>query len=368
MIDSAMPARTPRPVPLPRRWSVGATEIVAVLVANGVLILGMWLRHGGLDQLVDARRAAHRDRPAHRAVRHLPGARPARPDVAQPVARPGRSAWTGLAVAHRWLGFATVWLLARPRRVHDGRLRAGRPERRRRRVRDAHHDLPVRPDGARQRSSCSRPSASARCARRAGGCRTRRGTASTCTPTSRSRSASCTSCSSAPTSCTTRSRSVYWIGLYVVDHRARPRRSASASPLWLSVRHRLARVARSSTRGPDVVSIYVTGRDLDRSPSAPGQYFVLAVPDPRRLVARPPVLDLVGAQRPLAADHGQGARRLVRGAAARPGRDAGLRRGPVRRPDRRPADAAQGPARSRAGSGSRRSAPCSRRCRPSPAT
>ena len=50
MIDTAMPARTPGPVPLPRRWSVGASEIIAVLVANGVLILGMWLRHGGLDQ------------------------------------------------------------------------------------------------------------------------------------------------------------------------------------------------------------------------------------------------------------------------------------------------------------------------------
>ena len=46
-----MPNTPARPVPLPRTWSVGGTEIVALLIANGVLILAMWLRHGGLDQL-----------------------------------------------------------------------------------------------------------------------------------------------------------------------------------------------------------------------------------------------------------------------------------------------------------------------------
>ena len=42
----------------------------------------------------------------------------------------------------------------------------------------------------------------------------------------------------------------------------------------------------------------------------------VAVPDPRRLVARTSVLDLVRAERRLAADHHQGARRLVVGASA----------------------------------------------------
>ena len=103
---------TPRrgPVPLPRTWSIGAAEIVAVLVANGVIILVMWLRHGGLEQ-----------------VSTLAGALTA---VGQVTALYGtyfaliqlvlmsRSPWLdqvfgmdGLAVAHRWLGFTTVWLL-----------------------------------------------------------------------------------------------------------------------------------------------------------------------------------------------------------------------------------------------------------------
>src|SRR5258707_1186996 len=41
----------PRQVPLPRTWSFGAVEVVAVLAANAVVILAMWLRHGGLDDL-----------------------------------------------------------------------------------------------------------------------------------------------------------------------------------------------------------------------------------------------------------------------------------------------------------------------------
>src|SRR5665647_39452 len=42
--------RTSRPVPLPRIWSIGAVEILGVLIANGVVIFAMWLRHGGLEQ------------------------------------------------------------------------------------------------------------------------------------------------------------------------------------------------------------------------------------------------------------------------------------------------------------------------------
>ena len=110
MIDRAMPARPPGPVPLPRRWSVGATQIVAVLVANGVLILGMWLRHGGLDQLstLDGQLTA---------IGQLTGLFGTYLALLQLVLM-SRSPWLdqvfgmdGLAVAHRWLGFATVWLL-----------------------------------------------------------------------------------------------------------------------------------------------------------------------------------------------------------------------------------------------------------------
>jgi predicted ferric reductase len=108
---AANPARTrPRPVPLPRTWSVTAVEIILVLVANGVLILAMWIRHGGLDQ-------------ASTFGGILTG-------IGQLTALYGtylaliqlmlmsRSPWLDqvfgmdrLAAAHRWIGFATVWLL-----------------------------------------------------------------------------------------------------------------------------------------------------------------------------------------------------------------------------------------------------------------
>jgi predicted ferric reductase len=106
---AASPSR-PRPVPLPRTWSVTALEIVLVLAANGVLILAMWVRHGGLDQ-------------GSTFGGVLTG-------VGQVTALYGtylaliqlvlmsRSPWLDqvfgmdrLAAAHRWIGFGTVWLL-----------------------------------------------------------------------------------------------------------------------------------------------------------------------------------------------------------------------------------------------------------------
>ena len=99
---------------------------------------------------LDHRRHPHRDRPGHGAVRHLPRADPARPDVTQPVARPGvRDGRTGRRAPLARLRDRLA--AARPRRLHDRRLRARRREQRDRGVLDAHHDLPVRPDGNGQR-------------------------------------------------------------------------------------------------------------------------------------------------------------------------------------------------------------------------
>ena len=60
----------------------------------------------------------------------------------------------------------------------------------------------------------------------------------------------------------------------------------------------------------------MTGRDLDRLAVRVRPVLPVAVPDPGRLVAGASVLDLVRAQRPLAPDHHQGARRLVEAAPA----------------------------------------------------
>ena len=39
-----------RRVPLPRAWAIGTPDIVMVLVANGLLVAAMWVVHGGLEQ------------------------------------------------------------------------------------------------------------------------------------------------------------------------------------------------------------------------------------------------------------------------------------------------------------------------------
>ena len=108
-IDRASSTR-PRSVPLPRTWSIGAAEILTVLIANGVLILAMWLRHGGLAQLSTLGGQLT-------AIGQLAALYGTYLALVQLVLM-SRSPWLdqvfgmdGLAAAHRWLGFATVWLL-----------------------------------------------------------------------------------------------------------------------------------------------------------------------------------------------------------------------------------------------------------------
>ncbi|MEA2632273.1 MAG: hypothetical protein QOE66_2492 [Chloroflexota bacterium] len=103
-------ARRPRPVPLPKTWSIGALEILAVLGANGAIILAMWIRHGGVEQFSTLGGQLT-------AVGQLTGLFGTYFALIQLVLM-SRSPWLdqvfgmdGLAVAHRWLGFATVWIL-----------------------------------------------------------------------------------------------------------------------------------------------------------------------------------------------------------------------------------------------------------------
>ena len=106
--DRAAPAG--RPVPLPRRWSLRASDVLLLGLGNGLVIALMWVRHGGLDQLTS-----------------MAGWLTA---VGQLTALFGtylilielmlmaRSPWLDqlfgmdrLAAAHRWIGFGAVWLL-----------------------------------------------------------------------------------------------------------------------------------------------------------------------------------------------------------------------------------------------------------------
>jgi predicted ferric reductase len=96
--------------PLPRIWPVAPLDIGWAIGINGVLIGAMWLRHGGLDQLNSLGGILT-------AIGQLTGLYAAFLALVQLVLM-SRSPWLDqlfgmdrLAWAHRWLGFATVWLI-----------------------------------------------------------------------------------------------------------------------------------------------------------------------------------------------------------------------------------------------------------------
>jgi predicted ferric reductase len=107
---STAPITRPRPVPLPRTWGIRPADVVTLLVANGVFIVLMWVRHGGLDQLSSPGGLFT----AVGQLMALMGTYLALTGIVLV----GRSPWLDQALgpdrltrAHRWLGFATVWLI-----------------------------------------------------------------------------------------------------------------------------------------------------------------------------------------------------------------------------------------------------------------
>ncbi len=103
-------ATTHRRLPLPRVWPLRASDVVALLVGNGLLILAMWVRHGGLDELSTLAGTLT-------AIGQLTALAAAYLSLIGLVLV-GRSPWLDqlfgmdrLASAHRWIGFATLWLI-----------------------------------------------------------------------------------------------------------------------------------------------------------------------------------------------------------------------------------------------------------------
>jgi predicted ferric reductase len=108
---TTVPGTHQRSVPLPRRWAVRPFDVVALLVANGVLIVLMWVRHGGPDELGAPGGAFT----ATGQLAALIGTYLALIGLVLV----GRSPWLDeafgpdrLARAHRWIGFATAWLIS----------------------------------------------------------------------------------------------------------------------------------------------------------------------------------------------------------------------------------------------------------------
>src|SRR5512141_671790 len=111
--STAVPTGDPERValpPLPRVWPVIKVDVWWLVVLNAVLIAAMWLRHGGLDNVGSVGGALT-------AVGQLTGLYAAYLALLQLVLM-SHSPWLDqlfgmdrLAWAHRWLGFATVWLI-----------------------------------------------------------------------------------------------------------------------------------------------------------------------------------------------------------------------------------------------------------------
>ncbi len=102
---------TRRTVPLPRLWSITGRDMVMVLLANGLFVIAMWVRHGGLAQLSTPGGAWI----AIGQVTGLVGTYAALLQLILMSRMPWLDQAFGmdrLAAAHRWIGFATVWLIA----------------------------------------------------------------------------------------------------------------------------------------------------------------------------------------------------------------------------------------------------------------
>jgi predicted ferric reductase len=101
----------PRRVPFPRGWPFHPGDLGAIVSGLGILVVAMWVRHGGLDQLDSVAGTVT----AAGQVTALLGTYLA---LVQLVLM-SRSPWLDqlfgmerLAVWHRWLGFSVLWLIA----------------------------------------------------------------------------------------------------------------------------------------------------------------------------------------------------------------------------------------------------------------
>ena len=111
---AARPTRgptAPAALPLPRRWGIRSSDVGAVGVGLGVLVVLMWVRHGGLELLSSPAgvltAAGQLTALLGTYVALVQLVLMARSPFLDQVVGPDRLAWL-----HRWLGFACMWLIA----------------------------------------------------------------------------------------------------------------------------------------------------------------------------------------------------------------------------------------------------------------
>jgi predicted ferric reductase len=109
-VRAATQPRKVRRVPVPRIWPVTANDIYALLIGNALLILGMWVRHGGLHELSTTAGIFT----AAGEISALYGTYL----VLIQLVLMSRSPWLDqvfgqdrITDAHRWVGFSAIWLL-----------------------------------------------------------------------------------------------------------------------------------------------------------------------------------------------------------------------------------------------------------------
>ena len=108
---TATSLRRPIAVPLPRTWHIRPGDVLAILLGNGLFILALWVRHGGLGQLTTPAGAFI----AIGQVTALLGTYLALLQLVLMARTPWLDEAFGidrLAIAHRWTGFLTIWLIA----------------------------------------------------------------------------------------------------------------------------------------------------------------------------------------------------------------------------------------------------------------
>jgi predicted ferric reductase len=99
-----------RRVPLPRLWPLRASDLVAIAAVNGLLIVAMWIRHGALRDLG----SLSAQLTAAGQITALLGTYVALIQIVLMSRSPWLDQLFGmdrLAIWHRWLGFACLWLL-----------------------------------------------------------------------------------------------------------------------------------------------------------------------------------------------------------------------------------------------------------------
>jgi predicted ferric reductase len=267
---TSSPIARPRPARLPRVWGVRANEITALLVANGVFIVLMWIRHGGPDLL---------GTPGGEfmALGELTALLGTYLALIQLVLM-GRSPWLDeafgmdrLAWAHRWLGFATVWLIG----AHGVLTTIGYATGDGRGVIDEAATLLLTYPYVLWATAgfglfVLVAVTSLRAARRRLSYETwfwLHWYAYLAIAL-----AFLHQLFTGADFIHDQLAALYWIGLYVLTV-ALVLVFRLGQPAWTSLRHRL-RVAAVRHEGPGVVSIYLTGRELDRLAVRSGQYFV----------------------------------------------------------------------------------------------